>query len=114
MEKSNGRTTNNFNLGGDMIQQGDVVIVRVEKIQGKKLNHLTLAQGESTGHHHTITEGDAELYEQEGTLFLRVKSKEATLTHQEHNTVTIPKGDYKINIVREYDHFSEEARNVRD
>lgn len=114
MEKPNGRSSGNINIGGGMLQQGDVVLVKVAKIGGKKLNHLTLAQGEVTGHHHTITEGDAELYEQEGTLFLRVKSETATLTHQEHNTVTIPQGDYKINIVREYDHFAEEARQVRD
>lgn len=97
-----------------MIQQGDVVIIKVKEIQGKKLNHLTLAVGEKTGHSHTITEGDAELYEQEGTLFLKVNSDIATLTHQEHDTVTIPKGDYKINIVREYDHFAEESRKVQD
>jgi hypothetical protein len=97
-----------------MFQQGDVVIVKVAEVKGKKLNHLTLAKGEATGHHHTITEGDAELYDHEGTLFLKVKSDEAILTHQEHNTITLPKGDYKIGIVREYDHFSEEAKNVQD
>jgi hypothetical protein len=99
---------------GVMIQQGDVIVVKVSEIKGKKLNHLTLAKGEATGHHHTITEGDAELYEHEGTMFLRVNSEKATLTHQEHSAVVIPKGDYKINIVREYDHFSEEARKVQD
>jgi hypothetical protein len=97
-----------------LYQQGDVLLHKVTEIKGKKLNHLTLALGEATGHHHTITKGDAELFDHEGTLFLRVNSKEAQLTHQEHNTITLPKGDYKIGIVREYDHFSEEARNVRD
>lgn len=97
-----------------MLQQGDVLIVKVKEIQGKKLTHLTLAKGELTGHNHTITRGEAELYDHEGTLFLRVKSDEAILTHQEHDTLTIPKGDYKINIVREYDHFAEEARKVQD
>ena len=99
---------------GVMIQQGDVIVVKVSEVKGKKLNHLTLAKGEATGHHHTITEGDAELYEHEGTMFLRVNSEKATLTHQEHSAVVIPRGDYKINIVREYDHFSEEARKVQD
>ncbi len=97
-----------------MLQQGDVILVKVSEIKGKKLKHLCLAKGEVTGHHHTITKGDAELYEYEGTLFLRVKSEEAELTHQEHNIVTIPKGDYKINIVREYDHFLEEDKAVKD
>jgi hypothetical protein len=96
-----------------LIQQGDV-LVKSGKIKGIKLNHLTLAQGEKTGHHHTITEGDAELYEDNGVLFLRVNSDEAKLTHQEHDTVTIPKGDWEIGIVREYDHLFEEERNVKD
>ena len=97
-----------------LLQQGDVLIKRVTSIKGEKLKHLTLALGAATGHHHTVTEGDAELYEHEGTLFLKVKSENATLTHQEHLPITIPKGDYKIGIVQEYDHFAEEARNVAD
>ena len=97
-----------------LYQQGDVLIQTVLEVKGKKLNHLTLAEGEATGHHHTITEGDAELYEHEGTMYLRVNSEEATITHQEHGAVTIPKGDYIVKRVREYDHFAEEARNVAD
>lgn len=97
-----------------LYQQGDVLIKSTKEIKGKRLNHLTLARGEVTGHHHTITSGNAELYEHEGTLFLRVKSKEAELTHQEHNSITIPKGDYEIGIVREYNHFIEESKSVID
>lgn len=95
-------------------QQGDVLITKVIDVRGKKLNHLTLAKGEATGHHHTITKGEAELYEHGGTLFLRVISNEVELTHQEHNTVVLPKGDYEVRRVREFDHFAEEARNVQD
>ena len=97
-----------------LIQQGDVLIKKIDNIKGKKLNHLTLAQGESTGHHHTITEGEAELYEDNSILYLRVNSEEAILTHQEHNPVVIEKGDYEIGIVREYDHFAEESRRIAD
>ena len=97
-----------------LIQQGDVLIKKVPVVKGKKLEHLVLARGEKTGHCHTITEGDAELFEHEGTLFLRVNSEKATLTHQEHSAVEIPQGEYVIGIVREYDHFKEESRNVTD
>ena len=96
------------------LQQGDVIITKVTAVKGKKLNHLTLAKGEATGHHHTITEGEAELYEQNGKLYLHIESDSATLTHQEHHAVEIPKGDYVIGIVREKDWLSEEVRNVRD
>ena len=95
-------------------QQGDVILKKVALIKGEKLNHLILAEGEHTGHKHKITEGEAELYEYEGTLFLKVISESATLTHEEHHAQVIEKGDYQISIVKEYDHFSEEARNVQD
>jgi len=95
-------------------QQGDVIIERVELIKGKKLGHLTLAEGEVTGHHHRVIEGDAELYEEKDVLYLSVKSDEAQVGHEEHDTITIPKGDYVVRGVREYDHFSEEARRVQD
>jgi len=83
-------------------RQGDVLIKKVESIQGKKLKHLVLAEGETTGHKHQITEGDAEMYEHEGTLFLRVNSAIATVTHEEHAPIVLPIGDYEIKIKREY------------
>ncbi|MFA6636910.1 MAG: hypothetical protein WCV56_07425 [Candidatus Omnitrophota bacterium] len=95
-------------------QQGDVLIKRTCGVRGKKLNHLTLAEGEATGHHHTVTKGDAELYEEKGILYLKVISDEAELTHQEHQMVTLPKGVYEVDIVREYDHFIEETRKHKD
>lgn len=83
-------------------RQGDVIIKKVSEVKGKKLNHLTLAEGEMTGHSHKITEGEADLYEHEGTLFLKVKSEKAVLTHEEHKQVELPMGDFEINIQREY------------
>ena len=56
-----------------MLQQGDVIIKKVLQVKGKKLNHLTLAKVEATGHHHTITEGEATLYEDNGVVYLRVE-----------------------------------------
>lgn len=97
-----------------LYQQGDVLIEKVFEIKGKKLNHLILAKGEITGHYHQITTGEAELYEHEGTLFLRVISDNAIVTHQEHNIITLPKGDYKIRRVREFDYYENEVRNVQD
>ena len=99
---------------GEYYQQGDVLMKRVDGVKGKKVKHLVLAKGESTGHAHTVIEGDAVLYEHEGTLFLHVESESAVIGHEEHGAVTIEKGDYEIRIVREFDHFAEEARNVQD
>ena len=95
-------------------QQGDVIVEKTNQIKGKKLDHSILASGEVTGHHHQITEGEVELYDHEGTLFLRVNSESAILTHQEHKPITLPKGDFIVRRVREYDHFAEETKQVRD
>ncbi len=43
------------------IRQGDVLLIPAQPIQGKSLNHLTLALGEVTGHSHRISDGNAEL-----------------------------------------------------
>lgn len=83
-------------------RHGDVLISEVKEIKGKKLKHLVLAEGEVTGHAHRITEGEAELYEHEGTLFLKVLSENAALTHEEHKRIELPKGNYEIKIQREY------------
>ncbi len=96
-------------------QQGDVLIEKVDyKIKGKKLNHLTLAEGEATGHHHSIVEGLGQLIMMDKIMHLQIFSETAKLQHQEHKEIIIPKGDYKINIVREYDPFEDEIRKVRD
>lgn len=83
-------------------RHGDVLIEKVDSINGKKLDHLIIAEGEVTGHAHRITKGDAELYEKDGVMFLHVESEEALLTHEEHGPITLPKGDFKITIQREY------------
>lgn len=82
----------------------------------KKLNHSILAEGEATGHKHEIVEGDIELFEIEGTLYLKVKSKEAKLAHPEHKTIAIEKGVYEVDHQREYvpDGNYEKERRVWD
>jgi len=71
-------------------------------ISVKKLNHSILAEGEATGHKHEVVEGEIDLFEVEGTLYLRVKSEEAKLAHPEHKTIAIQKGTYEIDHQREY------------
>ena len=96
-------------------RQGEIMIFKTDEIKGKKLSHCIIAEGEATGHKHEITEGEAELYcEDNGTLYLRVNSETAVLTHQEHKPQVLPKGDYKIEIQREYVMDDKKYRNVRD
>ena len=85
------------------IRQGDVILTPTEQIQGQKQPHLTLAEGEVTGHSHRIIEGQAELYEKDGTLYLRVLSPTALLSHEEHKAIAIPEGNWMVRIQREYE-----------
>lgn len=102
------------------LQQGDVILKKTDlSIKGgKKLNHLILAEGEATGHNHQIVSGIAQLIalqgNDKGKLLLNVLSDYAKLKHQEHKEINIPKGKWEIKIVREYDHFEEEARQIVD
>lgn len=87
------------------LRQGDVLLIPASQQQSleQKLPHLTLAEGEVTGHKHRITNGSAELYEDDGTLYLRVLSETALLTHEEHNEVKVPQGLWMVRIQREYE-----------
>ena len=85
------------------LRQGDVILLPIQETQGEKLPHLTLAEGEVTGHRHRISEGTAELYEEKGVLMLRVISQTALLTHEEHKAISIPQGSWMVRIQREYE-----------
>jgi len=97
------------------LQQGDVLIKSVDAIpaEAKEIpdHHGILADGEATGHHHRVAEGA--VMELNGQKYLSL-GKDQIVTHEEHGEVTIPKGDYQIDIVKETDHFKEEIRRVRD
>lgn len=98
------------------MQHGDVLIIAATiPAQANKTTQRVLAEGEVTGHAHRLTaESDVEVYEHEGTLFLRVGPRGAGITHEEHGRGEIAPGDYRVGRVQEYDHFAEEARAVRD
>ncbi|AOX03142.1 hypothetical protein BJP34_30165 [Moorena producens PAL-8-15-08-1] len=85
------------------IRQGDVILLPVEQINGQQLPHLTLAEGEVTGHSHRISDGVAKLYEKKGILYLQVLSETATLTHEEHKPIDLPQGSWMVRIQREYE-----------
>jgi hypothetical protein len=89
------------------IRQGDVILLPLQQPaeinETTLLPHLVLAEGEVTGHKHRISDGQAELYDQDGTLYLRVLSDRATLTHEEHQPIQIPHGNWMVRIQREYE-----------
>lgn len=100
-----------------VIVQGDVFLVPCEMPENvvsiPKKGKLILAEGEATGHAHTIENSHASLWQDSETLYLSATA-EVTLHHQEHRAITIPAGNYKVGIVQEYDYFLEETRKVVD
>lgn len=96
----------------DLYRQGDVLLMKIKEgavpKKLKKTNSITLAYGESTGHHHSIlgqsdiAEGFAN-HETDLAEFIRVKDGAvANLVHQEHDTIPIPSGTYQRHDQYEY------------
>lgn len=88
-----------------MWRHGDVLIDAVDRIpaDAKPLPHRILAKGEITGHAHRLaeTEGTA-LFQGEDQLFLAVERESATVLHEEHAPIQLPRGRYRIWLQREY------------
>lgn len=103
-----------------MFRQGDVLVVPVDAVPAglKKVplenGRLVLAHGEATGHAHVI-EGEAVLLAADvaeiDERFLQIE-QEAQLVHDEHDTITLPPGGYKV--IRQREYSPEEIRRVAD
>jgi len=96
------------------IQQGDCILVEDTIPENAKpiktgKSHILL-RGEGVNTH--VIEGDFDLYELNGTLYMSVRT--GKLVHEEHGVVTVPKKTYRRVIEREYDYEEREARNVED
>ncbi len=90
-------------------RQGDVgFVARNVPTDAKRVDLKPLALGEVTGHSHQIALADregAEMYDLDGAMFLRVTAEGGvSIVHEEHGTVTLPKGwEGEVRIAREYD-----------
>lgn len=107
-------------------QQGDVLCERIASIPeatkaklkpvGRSHRGFILAEGETTGHAHTIQD-NIQLFEEKetGKLFAENPNETpATITHEEHGPITLDKGIWEVSRVREYDAIRELERTVRD
>lgn len=85
-------------------RHGDLVIKPVQAIptEAVKQKTLTLAEGEATGHHHTVVSGNAVHFKFDDKIYLRVLSEIAEIDHQEHGKRELLKGDYEIDIQQEW------------
>jgi hypothetical protein len=107
----------------DCPRQGDILFIPcslplenlVEKRDG------IIAEGEVTGHHHRLgnLKKAVVLVAKDWAgkvtaMFVRVFNEGADVVHEEHGTIHLPPGDYRVNQAREYDYLSESERQVAD
>ena len=86
-------------------RHGDVLIARVAALPHGAERRATpvLVRGEVTGHSHRLAEpGTAELWERHGHIFIQVVAEAATVIHEEHRPITLPRGIYEVWQQREY------------
>lgn len=102
-------------------RQGDVLIwsdgkpIAAMSEIPREAGAVVLAHGEVTGHKHQIRDPGVCHLRAEGThpyTVLRVTDDVVSLVHEEHATITIPRGDYFCLIQEEY--APEDYRNVLD
>jgi len=116
-----------------MFRQGDILITQVD---GNSIDHgkysiipdsKTVALGEITGHHHTFSDNSQVLLfkdKKDGKsannnnlddpTLIQVQSEMAELEHQEHNTILLPEGTYKITREVEYNPFTLQLQRTAD
>ena len=106
----------NSQHGTGVWRQGDVFIVPIKQLPGGlRTRRPILAEGEVTGHAHRLADpASAQVYGDGNSdqLFLDVKADNATVIHEEHGPITVPKGSYQVRIQREY--HPKEIRRVVD
>src|SRR3989344_8159966 len=96
-----------------VIQQGDVLFYQIDRRPERVKLHRNnvVAEGEATGHYHAVDGPGISVLELGRILFVNAPNG-GIIRHQEHREIQIPAGVYENGIVREYDHFEEETRNV--
>lgn len=97
-------------------RQGDLLFIRfampenavpVAPHQGR----YVLAEGEATGHAHTVSASDVEVRTMADALFVRA-GKPTEVVHEEHDPVTLITGVWRV--VRQVEHTPTAVRRVLD
>ena len=91
-----------------LYRQGDVLLRKIDAIPPDATKdttakgHCVLAEGEATGHSHTITSRRMSVFRRGSDgLFLSLGQR-ASVKHQEHDAIDLPAGDYEVIRQREY------------
>ncbi len=94
-------------------RQGDLLIQQVETFMRDRLTEKIkdgiVQHGEATGHSHRLLGGDA--FNVRGVVHLESDGN-TKLVHDEHDTIELPEGKYRV--LRQREFTPEGERNVRD
>lgn len=96
-----------------MYRHGDLLICSTSEIPEGAIQRKTnvILEGTATGHAHVLNNGL--VLEKEGAIYL-LANDGATVTHEEHNTIPLPEGNYSVTRQIEYDPYEKAARQVLD
>jgi hypothetical protein len=90
-------------------RQGDVFIQAIKRIPAESrsspMPHGTLVHGELTGHSHRLASLDGATVfagNAPGELFVEVTGDDARVIHEEHATIMLPQGLFRVWRQREY------------
>lgn len=121
-------TTSKLYAQGDILLEpvDDRSAVRVAAVRKASAHRVILAHGEVTGHTHRIERG-AVMFRDDGLArdipaelyigHIVIRTPVADLVHEEHATITLPRGVYRVRRQREFDDdlgSMTEARLVTD
>jgi hypothetical protein len=85
-------------------RQGDVLLIKLDELpSGLVLKDKVLAYGEVTGHKHRFESEQVCVFKDgQEQQFVKVE-KTSPLLHEEHGTINVPKGVYRVVLQRELD-----------
>ena len=112
-------------VGEKFWRHGDVIITQITSDIYNEMvskynprSNLVIAYGEATGHHHQLVadKGTAQVLIDPTTQQAQAFSveQETELKHEEHDTLNIPKGYYRVEFEREYEPLDQTERQVYD
>lgn len=105
----------------NLYRQGDIMLERIDTIpagakeEAPKDGRIVLAYGEVTGHAHAFYGKGVRYFapNDQGVAHIRVEGEEpAMLQHEEHSTIPVPPGAYRV--IRQREYHPEELRTVAD
>lgn len=105
-------------MKSQLFRQGDVLLVRTDELpaNAEKMapddQRVVLAYGEVTGHAHAIAVSQASLFIDGDQRYLKVVESGADLVHEEHSTIHLAPGIYRVVQQREY--IPNSSRTVLD